>query len=391
MIGLGTALADDPALTVRLPGVDRKPLRVVLDTHLRLPARSRLAATARNIPTLVVAGADAPNEASLRLADLGVVIERVGLDADGRVDLNQALRALSVRGVTRVFSEGGPRVAARLIALKLADDVALITADKPLGRPGVPALAAQARAALLDPSRYRLVETMVYGADTMRVWERVRLIGIWAPDGARLPNSTGGEPRLRRGVQFSRDLSLQSLGRVFLQLSNCCLRKGFAWDGFVGLARARPDQPTVIALAFGIFQVEGRVNPCDRNRREPFGDSRPLLRRRFSPDQKAQARLGTKPASFTSGSAPPSRRPSASPSRTVRRSRSPSSRPRSGSPSTDPARSRRQRAEQAVGFVCEARSEQDVVAVGHEPPKIGLVKRLAIRPIQLAEVLIGPG
>jgi len=173
MIGLGTALADDPALTVRLPGVDRKPLRVVLDTHLSLPARSRLAATARNVPTLVGAGADAPNEASLRLADLDVGIERVGLDADGRVDLNEALRALSVRGVTRVFSEGGPRVAARLMALKLADDIALITADKPLGRPGVPALDAQARAALLDPSRYRLVETMVYGADTMRVWERV--------------------------------------------------------------------------------------------------------------------------------------------------------------------------------------------------------------------------
>jgi diaminohydroxyphosphoribosylaminopyrimidine deaminase/5-amino-6-(5-phosphoribosylamino)uracil reductase len=173
MIGLGTALADDPALTVRLPGVDRKPLRVVLDTHLRLLARSRVAATGRNVPTLVVAGADAPNEASLRLADLGVVIERVGLDADGRVDLNEALRALSRRGVTRVFSEGGPRVAARLVALGLADDVALITAEKPLGRPGVPALSHEARAAFLDPSRYGLVETMVYGADTMRVWERV--------------------------------------------------------------------------------------------------------------------------------------------------------------------------------------------------------------------------
>ena len=47
MVGVGTALADDPALTVRLPGLDRKPLRVVLDTHLRLPGRSRLAATAR--------------------------------------------------------------------------------------------------------------------------------------------------------------------------------------------------------------------------------------------------------------------------------------------------------------------------------------------------------
>ena len=68
------------------------------------------------------------------------MIERVPLDADGHVDLHQALRALSVRGITRVFSEGGPSVAARLIALELADEVALITADKPLGRPGVPAL-----------------------------------------------------------------------------------------------------------------------------------------------------------------------------------------------------------------------------------------------------------
>ena len=46
MVGIRTALIDDPALTVRLPGVDRKPLRVVLDTHLRLPERSRVVATA---------------------------------------------------------------------------------------------------------------------------------------------------------------------------------------------------------------------------------------------------------------------------------------------------------------------------------------------------------
>ena len=50
MVGVETALVDDPALTVRLQGLDRKPLRVVLDTHLRLPERSRVAATAGEIP-----------------------------------------------------------------------------------------------------------------------------------------------------------------------------------------------------------------------------------------------------------------------------------------------------------------------------------------------------
>ena len=172
MVGLGTALADDPALTVRLPGVDLKRLRVVLDTRLRLPVRSRVAATARDVPTLVIAGPDAPDEAVRRLADLGVAIERVGLDAGGRVDLNQALRTLAASGITRVFSEGGPCVAARLIALGLADEVALITAEKPLGRPGVPALREEARAALSDGSRYRQHETLDYGPDTMRVWRR---------------------------------------------------------------------------------------------------------------------------------------------------------------------------------------------------------------------------
>jgi diaminohydroxyphosphoribosylaminopyrimidine deaminase / 5-amino-6-(5-phosphoribosylamino)uracil reductase len=172
MVGIETALIDDPALTVRLAGVDRKPLRVVLDTHLRLPEGSRVASTAREIPTLIIAGPEASDEAARRLEDLGVMIERVPLDAEGHVDLHQALRALAARGITRVFSEGGPKVAARLIALKLADEVALITADKPLGRPGVPALDAQARAALLDGSRYRPLETMNYGPDTMRLWQR---------------------------------------------------------------------------------------------------------------------------------------------------------------------------------------------------------------------------
>ncbi len=174
MVGIETALIDDPALTVRLHGLDRKPLRVVLDTHLRLPERSRLAATAGEVPTLVIAGAAAPDELAWRLQDQGVMIERVRLDPHGHVDLHHSLRALGARGVTRVFSEGGPRVAARLIALGLADEVALITAAKPLGRPGVPALAPEARAALLDQSRYLPVETLAYGPDTMRVWERKR-------------------------------------------------------------------------------------------------------------------------------------------------------------------------------------------------------------------------
>ena len=111
MIGVGTALADDPALTVRLPEVDRKPLRVVLDTHLRLPERSRLAATAKDVPTLVIAGAAAPDETARRLEDLGVMIERAPLDAEGHVDLQKRFAGAHLArdhpGVQRRRTNGG--------------------------------------------------------------------------------------------------------------------------------------------------------------------------------------------------------------------------------------------------------------------------------------------
>jgi len=72
-----------------------------------------------------------------------------------------------------VFSEGGPRVGSRLIALGLADEVVLLTALKPLGRPGLPALDAPAYAVLNDAARYREIEAAVYGADSLRRLERL--------------------------------------------------------------------------------------------------------------------------------------------------------------------------------------------------------------------------
>ncbi len=173
MVGVGTALADDPLLTVRAPGLtDRRPLRVVLDTRLRLPTTSRLAATARAWRTLVVAGPDADARAEGALAEAGVEVLRVPLGAGGHIDLGLALKALGARGVTRVFSEGGPRVAAELIARGLADEVAVFTSPKPLARRGVEALDAVSRAALADPSRYRPFADGVAGVDRYKHLER---------------------------------------------------------------------------------------------------------------------------------------------------------------------------------------------------------------------------
>ncbi|MDE2364747.1 MAG: bifunctional diaminohydroxyphosphoribosylaminopyrimidine deaminase/5-amino-6-(5-phosphoribosylamino)uracil reductase RibD [Hyphomicrobiales bacterium] len=172
MIGIGTAMADDPLMTVRAPGLeDRKPLRVVLDGKLQLPSRSRLAASARETPVLALAGENADGGRARDLRALGVAIEAVPCDARDRVDLRAALAALAARKISRVFSEGGPRIGAELIRRGLADEVVLFTGPKPLRR-GVPALAADAREILADPARYRLAEDRMIGADRMRRYER---------------------------------------------------------------------------------------------------------------------------------------------------------------------------------------------------------------------------
>ncbi len=174
MVGAGTALADDPLMTVRLPGLEsRKPLRVVLDPQLRLSARSRIAATARDFPALVICAQDAPADARRALEAAGVDVAECARAPQGGLDLQAALALLAARGVTRVFSEGGPKVAAALIAQGLADEVALFTAQKPLGRVGVEALSAPARVRLADAGHYRQTTDIAVGTDRFRLWERI--------------------------------------------------------------------------------------------------------------------------------------------------------------------------------------------------------------------------
>jgi diaminohydroxyphosphoribosylaminopyrimidine deaminase / 5-amino-6-(5-phosphoribosylamino)uracil reductase len=174
MVGIGTVLADDPQLTVRLTGLeDRSPLRVVLDSGLRLPLTSALVRTASAVPVIVIAAADAPAEPEFSLRERGIDVFRVGRDASGHLDLLASLRLLAVRGITRVFSEGGPIVAEALAHQGLADRLILSTADHALGEPGTPALRQRLRHALADPARFRLQETARHGSDVFSTYRRV--------------------------------------------------------------------------------------------------------------------------------------------------------------------------------------------------------------------------
>jgi diaminohydroxyphosphoribosylaminopyrimidine deaminase/5-amino-6-(5-phosphoribosylamino)uracil reductase len=140
LIGIGTALADDPELTCRLPGMAAfSPVRVVLDTRLRLPPDGALATSARTTPVWVVAAPDAPPEPARVLQDAGVVVLHAPA-ASERLDIAAVLRLLAERGVTRLMVEGGPIVAASFVAADLVDEAALFRSAKTIGPEGIDAL-----------------------------------------------------------------------------------------------------------------------------------------------------------------------------------------------------------------------------------------------------------
>ncbi len=175
MIGAGTAREDDPLLTVRLPGMeDQQRLRVVIDGNLTLSPRSRFAALARTIPTLVIALATTPDATVKQFCEAtGAEVARVDADPLGRVVPRAALAELARRGVTRVFCEGGPRLAESLLAAGLVDVVMLHTGPKALGGSGRHALRPAARAVLEDPALYRLTDAFELGPDKITHYERV--------------------------------------------------------------------------------------------------------------------------------------------------------------------------------------------------------------------------
>lgn len=166
MLGVNSVLSDDPQLTVRLPGLAaRSPIRVILDTHLRLPLDSKLVRTAREVPVWVIAAETAPVEPEEALVAAGVEVMRVSAGSDGHLDLREALTLLGTRGITRVFSEGGPRIGEKLALAGLADEVIVSTSPKTLGQPGIVAVRPGLAGLLAEPDLYALVETGLIGQD----------------------------------------------------------------------------------------------------------------------------------------------------------------------------------------------------------------------------------
>jgi diaminohydroxyphosphoribosylaminopyrimidine deaminase / 5-amino-6-(5-phosphoribosylamino)uracil reductase len=170
MIGIGTALADDPLLTCRLPGMAKNsPVRVVADSMLRLPLNSRLVQSAHDTPVWTLAGTRAPQEAEFKLLAKGVEVLRSPESADP-LDLKDALGFLAAKGISRLMVEGGPTLAAAFLAADLVDEAILFHSAKVVGPDGIDALDGAAMTALRE--RLNRISSEPVGPDRQELFER---------------------------------------------------------------------------------------------------------------------------------------------------------------------------------------------------------------------------
>lgn len=172
MIGIGTVLADDPALTCRLRGYDGpQPMRVVLDSTARTPLDAKVMDGAAS--TIIAVSAKATDEAERALVDRGAEVLRFASSA-GRVDVASVLDALGRRGMTEILVEGGPTLAGELVERGLVDRFVFYIAPRMLGHLGLPAIAGLVVANIADALELTFTSVRRIGAD-MKIEARPRI------------------------------------------------------------------------------------------------------------------------------------------------------------------------------------------------------------------------
>ena len=154
VVGIGTALADDPRLTARIDGVHRQPRRVVFDSTARLPLTSQLVSEAPEVPLVVVVSRAAPRSAveSLELAGADVIV------ATGENEPARVVSALEQLGeletpVTAMLLEGGPHLAGAFLDAGEIDEARLFVAPMLLGGGGMDPAIGEGVARIADAQR----------------------------------------------------------------------------------------------------------------------------------------------------------------------------------------------------------------------------------------------
>jgi diaminohydroxyphosphoribosylaminopyrimidine deaminase/5-amino-6-(5-phosphoribosylamino)uracil reductase len=167
LVGVDTALNDDPSLTTRLPhkkGQD--PTRVILDTRLRLTPTAKMLTLQSKANTLVFCGPGADAGKRKTLSDAGATIYEVGLK-DSRLDLNEVLKQLGTLQLNSVLVEGGSGVHTSFLQEGLVDQVSLFMAPLFLGKESIPVVGELGITDVQKGKRFKLNRVKRFGDDVL--------------------------------------------------------------------------------------------------------------------------------------------------------------------------------------------------------------------------------
>ncbi|WP_027167963.1 bifunctional diaminohydroxyphosphoribosylaminopyrimidine deaminase/5-amino-6-(5-phosphoribosylamino)uracil reductase RibD [Mesorhizobium sp. WSM3224] len=168
LVGIGTALEDDPALTVRLPGLEnRSPARIILDRQIRLPETSKLVSGVDRVPLYIASCLEADPQRRATLERAGVRF--IGTETySGEVALPELLEDLAALGMASVLVEGGAKVAEAFLEEDLVDRIVLYQGPEAIGEDGI--------ASPVDadhiPAGFRKLREMRFGEDVYAEWVR---------------------------------------------------------------------------------------------------------------------------------------------------------------------------------------------------------------------------
>lgn len=173
LTGIGTVLADNPALTARDAHglIQRQPTRAVLDSDLRTPPSAALL-TGEGGPVVILTTASSRAPAWKALSEAGARLHGCAKDADGRPLWSDVMRALSDQGAASVMIEAGGRVAASALTAGLVDRLEWFRAPIILGAEGLDVFAALGLEALVDAPIFVREDVQACGADLHERYRR---------------------------------------------------------------------------------------------------------------------------------------------------------------------------------------------------------------------------
>lgn len=168
LVGIGTVMADDPELTCRLPGLERRsPRRIILDPKLQLPLDSKLATSARQVPVIAVTDPSVDAVRAVALEALGVRLFRAGGLPDGPA-LRAVLKMLAADKITDLMVEGGAATAQAFLDADFVDRLVLFEGPAELGSEGIKSPVTPATIL----SGFTLIREDRFGSDICREWIR---------------------------------------------------------------------------------------------------------------------------------------------------------------------------------------------------------------------------